>query len=281
MKVLILGDLHCRSIWKEIVAKEGESCDKIIFLGDYTCPREVKFDDPTDACGFLYDILDFKDRNPDKVVLLRGNHDLCSLGYYWARCWPQDHLKVIQYWQTEDVKNWFLKNTQWIYIIPYTGIVCSHAGISKQWEKNVRKHFNMMGHDYDLDSEVIIDLELINHIEPCELFAFTPCKLSDYSGESATQPCTWIRPYTLLEYGVKDVIHVVGHTPTKHICNIKEECIRTRNELGITEGEEKVEDYCDIWCCDNLQNEEYLIIENGEFKVKKVENSSFLKIRNR
>lgn len=74
MRVLCIGDLHCREIWKDIVAKEGNSCDKIIFLGDYTCPKEVKFDDPTDACGFLYEVLDFKDQNPDKVVLLRGNH---------------------------------------------------------------------------------------------------------------------------------------------------------------------------------------------------------------
>lgn len=34
MKYLILGDLHCRSIWKDIVAKEEDSCDKIIFLGE-------------------------------------------------------------------------------------------------------------------------------------------------------------------------------------------------------------------------------------------------------
>ena len=80
----------------------------------------------------------------------------------------------------------------------------------------------------------------------------------DTNGISKCQPCTWIRPYTLLEYGVKDVIHVVGHTPTKHICNIKEECI------------ENVQNYCDVWCCDNLANGEYLIIEDEEFKPCKL-----------
>lgn len=75
-KSLIIGDLHCRPIWKDIVAKEGNTCDKIIFLGDYTCPKEVKFNDPTDACGFLYEVLEYKDKNPDKVVLLRGNHKI-------------------------------------------------------------------------------------------------------------------------------------------------------------------------------------------------------------
>lgn len=270
MRILILGDLHCRPIWKDIVAKEGDSCDKIVFLGDYTCPREVKLDDPTDACGFLYDILDFKDKNPDKVILLRGNHDLSSIGYYWAECWPQDHPKVQAYWQTEDVKSWFLRNTQWIYIIPYTGIICSHAGISKNWLKSVMKHFNNLGYNYDLDSEDIIDLELINTLEPSELFGFTPCKLSDTTGESSTQPCTWIRPYTLLHYGVQGIIHVVGHTPIKEICNIKEGCKAVREKYNIEDNEEIVDNYCDIWCCDNLENGEYLIIEDGEFKPCKL-----------
>lgn len=269
MKVLILGDLHCRPIWKDIIAKERiDSFDKIIFLGDYTCPREVQLDDPTDACGFLYDVLDFKDQNPDKVVLLRGNHDCQALGYYWAQCWPQDHAKVQEYWQTNDVKNWFLKNTQWIYRIPYTDIVCSHAGIGKKFLNNVDKYFQYIQefHDYKYDQDELI--ECINDIEPCELFAFTPCKLSDDSGESATQPCTWIRPYTLLQYGIEGITQVVGHTPVKHICNLKDEILKGRERYGFEKGEEIVNNYCNVWCCDNLANGEYLIIEDEKFIPK-------------
>ena len=264
MKYLILGDLHCRSIWKGIIAKEADSCDKIIFLGDYTCPKEVKFDDPTDACGFLYEVLDYKDQNPDKVILLRGNHDLDSLGYYWARCYPQDHPKVAQYWQTKDVKNWFLKNTQWIYQIPDTNIVCSHAGISDAFLRNVEKYLVSHGSsqydDGSIDAEVVIDL--INSIEPCELFVFTPCKMSDYCGESATQPCTWIRPWALAYHSVDNIVYVVGHTPVAHINNI-------HNEANIKVGYPK--DGPDIWVCDCLANKEYLIIEDGKFRVGKME----------
>ena len=258
-KYLILGDLHCRSIWKDIVAKEGDSCDKIIFLGDYTCPKEVTFDDPTDACGFLYEVLDYKDKNPDKVILLRGNHDLDSLGYYWARCYPQDHPKVAKYWQTNDVKNWFLKNTQWVYQIPNTNIVCSHAGISEKFIDNVCRYFKRQdGWDFN------------NNIEPSELFGFTPCKMSDYNGESATQPCTWIRPYTLLQYGVKDIIQVVGHTPIEHICNLKKDFKKKVSEYDPDEDLTYIDNYVDVWCCDNLQNGEYLIIENEKFRVYKM-----------
>lgn len=264
-KYLIIGDLHCRTVWKDIVAKEGDSCDKIIFLGDYTCPKEIKFEDPTDACGFLYDVLDFKDKNPDKVVLLRGNHDLSSCGYYWARCYPQDHYKVQQYWQTEDVKNWFLKNTQWIYQIPNTNIVCSHAGVSKRWKGYLRAV------DEDRIDSCIYDPPItiwdrINNYSPSELFAFTDNNPFDTSGTSETQPCTWIRPQTLMDCGVENIIQIVGHTPVSHICNIKEECLKYSSE-------DEVEVYrnqnsSDIWCCDCLVNKQYLIIENGKFIPK-------------
>lgn len=39
----------------------------------------------------LEEILTYKGSNPDKVILLRGNHDTQHLGYYWAECsgWNQ------------------------------------------------------------------------------------------------------------------------------------------------------------------------------------------------
>lgn len=268
-RYLILGDLHCRSIWKDIVAKETDSCNKIIFLGDYTCPKEVTFDDPTDACGFLYEVLDYKDQNPDKVILLRGNHDCANLGYYWARCYPQDHPKVAEYWQTKDVKNWFLKNTQWAYQIPCTNIICSHAGIGERFYEETERIWSRQSKVLE-SLKPIRFIDKLNSLEPSELFGFTPCKMSDYNGESATQPCTWIRPYTLLQYGIRDIVQVVGHTPIKHICNLKEDLKKEASNYDPDEDLSYIDNYVDVWCCDNLQNGEYLIIENGNFKPCKL-----------
>lgn len=270
MKYLILGDLHCREIWKDIIAKEGiDNYDKVIFLGDYLPPRhDVTLDDPTDACGFLYEVLDFKDQHPDKVVLLRGNHDTQALGYYWAECYPKVHPRVAQYCQTEDVKNWFLKNTQWVFLIPDTNIVCSHAGISEPFLENVRKYWDTHMEQPD-DGYFVPGISNINDIEPCELFGFTTCKFSDYTGESSTQPCTWIRPYTLLFHGVKDVIQVVGHTPVEHICNLKEGLLKDPNATNLG----AIREYCEVWCCDCLEHGEYLVVENGEFIPKKLNES--------
>lgn len=265
-KYLILGDLHCRTIWKDIVAKEGESCDKIIFLGDYIPPREVTLDDPTDACGFLYEVLDFKDKNPDKVILLRGNHDLQALGYYWAECWPKVHDKVAQYCRTEDVKNWFLKNTQWVYHISETNIVCSHAGISSKWQGYILA--NTLANNSPNIKSNSKTWEKLNQFEPSELFGFTDDNPFDTNGESKTQPCTWIRPQTLLDFGVNNIVHVVGHTPVSFISNIKTECLKYSSEDEVTIY--SIQDAPDIWCCDCLANNQYLIIEDEKFKPCKL-----------
>lgn len=254
MKILVLGDIHGRLLWADIVEKEQP--DLTIFLGDYVSTHDGI---PADQqMSNLEDILNYKEANPDKVILLRGNHDMQHLGYYWAECsgWDPEVAKGIA-----TMKERFLSLTQWIYRIPDTNIVCSHAGISDAFLKNVEKYLvNHGGSQYDdgsIDAEVVIDL--INSIEPCELFGFTPCKMSDYCGESATQPCTWIRPWALAYHGVDNIVYVVGHTPVAHINNI-------HNEATIKAGYPK--DGPDIWVCDCLANKEYLVIEDGKFKPK-------------
>lgn len=260
MKILVLGDIHGRLIWQDIIEKEHP--DLTIFLGDYVSTHEGVSADQ--QLSNLEDILNHKEENPDKVILLRGNHDVQFLGYYWARCSGYDP-KVAE--GMASMKERFLELTQWIYQIPNTNIVCSHAGISTMFLKNVERYLVSHGSsqydDGSIDGEIIIDL--INTIEPCELFGFTGDYFDTY-GDSPQQPCTWIRPRSLLEYGVKDITHVVGHTPVERICNITKECLRLENEVSIYSNKLAP----DIWCCDNLTNGEYLIIEDEEFKVCKI-----------
>ncbi len=262
MKTLVLGDVHGRTIWKDIIEKEDP--DRVIFLGDYVSTHEGI--DSDQQIEELYAILDYKENNPDKVILLRGNHDMEALGFYWAECNPRVEEPVARYMRTKDVTNWFLSNTQWAYQIPFTKIVCSHAGISKQFYETVEKKWSVQTSVVESCNSVRF-IDKLNSLEPSELFGFTPCKLSDYAGISATQPCTWIRPSALLEYGVKDMIHVVGHTPIKHICNLKDSFL----EMSQMEEMDLINSYCDVWCCDCLANKEYLIIEDGEFKPRKLE----------
>lgn len=229
MKILVLGDIHGRTIWKDIIEKENP--DKIIFLGDYVSTHDNISADQ--QLSNLNNILNYKEENSDKVILLRGNHDTQHLGYYWAECSGWDP-KIWQYMSESSFKERFLKLTQWVHIDDDLKVIFSHAGISNIWMNNS-----------DIDS--VYD---INKLEPSELFGFTPDSPYDYYGNSITQPPTWIRPQALYECNIADWDQVVGHTPViKDIINIREFTKNNRN----------------IWLCDALNISKYLIIDNNEF----------------
>ena len=229
MKIVILGDIHGRTIWKQII--ENENPDKIIFLGDYVDTHEGI--SQKQQLENLKELLKYKKENSDKVILLRGNHDMSELGYDWAEC---SGFNLTFSMDVAQLKDEFLENTQWIY--REGNIIFSHAGVSKVWmQMNNLKH-----------------VDQINELPPSEVFGFTPCHFSDFTGTSETQPPTWIRPQSLIFSGIDNYIQVVGHTPVNSICN-------TRDELKYSDKE--------IWLCDCLPKE-YLIIENNEFIKKEI-----------
>ena len=237
MKILVLGDIHGMGCWEPIIEKENP--DLTIFLGDYVSTHGLITE--KQQIDNLRRILEYKEENPDNVILLRGNHDMEAL-YYWAECYPATGEFVKTFMRLNEER--FLNNTQWIYL--YKNICFSHAGISSIWMENNK----------------IKSLEDINTLEPSEVFAFTG-KMSDFTGISPQQPPTWIRPWTLIDCGYKGVIHVVGHT-------MVQPCIRNIKEEYVKQGfsKEELDQLVDVWCCDQLPKE-YLIIDNDKFIVKK------------
>ena len=233
IKILILGDIHGRKCWRDIICVENP--DLTIFLGDYVSTHEGI--ESSVQITNLEDILIYKESNPDKVILLRGNHDMQHLGYPWAEC--SGYSPHVAEYMIKN-RDRFLNLTQWIEV--RNGVIYSHAGVSDIWMKNSN----------------ISNIYNVNKMEPSEVFGFTPCKLSDYTGISKTQPCTWIRPQTLAEcmYGQFD--QVVGHSPIRSITNIKSIYPECKNNL---------------WCCDNLPSQ-YILNIDGEFIVKDYEKTN-------
>lgn len=232
-KILVLGDTHGRPFWKEIIEKENP--DKIIFLGDYVSTHEGI--SAEQQLSNLEEILTYKENNPGKVILLRGNHDTQHLGYYWAECSGWDG----QVWgamSQSEFKERFLKLTQWVYIDEELKTIFSHAGVSDVWMKNS-----------EIDS-----VHDINSLEPSELFGFTP-NYYDCYGDSETQPPVWIRPQALCKCNVKGWDQVVGHTPVRTIINVGKSAKGKQN----------------IWLCDALGVKQYLVIDNNEFQPKTFE----------
>jgi len=194
-KIVVLGDIHGRTIWKDIIAKEHP--DQVIFLGDYVSTHE-HISDMVQVSN-LKDILRFKDENPE-TILLRGNHDLQHLGYDWAEC--SDYFPQVAVLMA-DLKDEFLAKTQWIYVMGNT--VFSHAGISKVWlEKNS------------------LTLDIINSLSPTNVFGFFSYNPFDFYGNSPEQPPTWIRPMALVKVMIPNYEQVVGHTEVDHCFNVKD-----------------------------------------------------------
>ena len=226
-RIVVLGDIHGIMVWKDIIAKEQP--DQVIFLGDYVSTHENVSDE--EQVENLKEILRYKDEHPE-TILLRGNHDLQHLGYYWAECsgyFPRVAMEM------SHLKDEFLAKTQWIHVMG--NIVFSHAGISRVWlEDN------------------FLTLDDINMLGPTELFGFTSSDPRDQFGDSPEQPPTWIRPMTLMKVMIPDYTQVVGHTPVEHCFNVKDEA-----DIPY-----------DLWLCDALDQGEYLLIENGVMTVQNI-----------
>lgn len=239
MKTVILGDIHGRLCWADIINKENP--DKVIFMGDYVSTHDDIFTDQ--QCCNLEDILNYKEDNPNKVILLRGNHDMQHLNYSWAEC--TGYFRDVANYMVS-IKNKFLRNTQWVYV--EDDLIFSHAGISKTWWKNL-----------NIGEPTEGNILKINELEPSELFGFTADKWGDFYGNSYTQPCTWIRPVSLFEDALDGWNQVVGHTRLIKPGNLAAIANKLTNEPSIKE----------LWCVDALPDQ-YMVIDGDVREMRNV-----------
>ena len=80
MKLTIIPDVHGRPFWRDAV-KDVE-VTPVIFLGDYLDPYPQDIVTWEDAIQGLNDIIELKKKNPERVTLLLGNHDVHYLESY-------------------------------------------------------------------------------------------------------------------------------------------------------------------------------------------------------
>ena len=242
-KTLILGDIHGRPIWKEIVAKEQP--DQTIFLGDFVTTHELITGQQ--QLDQMLDILEYVEADPDNRKICRGNHDTQALGYYWASCFPYVPKEVEKWFSIPENKERFLKDSQWLVELDLGNrkAICSHAGISRKWLSDILKM------EYNADA--------INALEPSEKFGFNGDRYDNY-GTSPEQSCTWIRPQTLQKYALQGYDMIVGHTGTYENC--KSLPIFAEDGSDISEYK--------IYLCDALQQGSYLTIEDNIYKIKNI-----------
>jgi predicted phosphodiesterase len=146
-KILIIGDIHGRTFWKEAVEKHINDCDKIIFLGDYLDAYPHEEITRRQEKENFEEIIKLKQDNPDKVVLLLGNHDL----HYIDDSFTQSSRHSSSHART--YKEMFLSHMSFFKIAHEETIndkkfLFTHAGVMKSW--------------YDRNKETIGELTVDN-----------------------------------------------------------------------------------------------------------------------
>ena len=212
MKLVVIGDIHGRNIWKQIIAKEQDA-DEFVFVGDYFDSFRIK--GPDQINNFL-DIIEFKKQSKVPVILLIGNHD-----YHYYPGIDETGTSGYQTVLAPSIKHVVGDNKQHLQTAYQSGeFVFTHAGLSSEW----------------LDDNIVMwDVpNLAMYVN--DLFYYQPQKLAYRSykmvnetewygaqgyGDETFQGPLWIRPKSLMRANYdtlrNQIIQVVGHTPQDNI----------------------------------------------------------------
>ena len=204
----IIGDIHGRTCWKDLVQEDSVN----VFVGDYFDPYD---DIPHEQLLQNFaDIIAFKQQHPE-TVLLYGNHDMHYLidGEEASR---YDHLHATEYRQA------FRGAQELFHGVAYTvgdHTLVTHAGVSKAWYE---KEFGpYRGQSPAEVADNINDLWRHNKRE----FAFevNASERFDFCGESPTHSPLWIRPWVLAYHNLfagTPYKQIFGHTQIDKVTTI-------------------------------------------------------------
>ena len=198
MKQIIVGDIHGKTVWKDIINQE-KTFDKFIFIGDYV----DSFDgiDGNTQAENLADIIQFKKDNPNKVILLIGNHD-----YHYI----MDDINYSGYqYDMQFVYKQMYENNKELFKICHKindNNIAVHAGITKTWLKN---NGYVGGNDVVED---VVDFVNDQYIYKPLSFKFTIGNTFSPCGDDICQTPIWVRPRSLALDKVDNFNLVIGHS---------------------------------------------------------------------
>ena len=209
MQYNIIGDIHGRNVWKELVR---EDCINI-FVGDYVDPYPQEDISDEAAWTNFMEILHYRNQHPDTTILLWGNHDLHYI-------FPKERYSRYCRQNGEKMQGLYhkglLRNLQLSYTIGDHTLV-THAGVTKEWWNMVCRLLHRA-----LPATPAFVGKLLNTFaqaapEQMELLLGTENTFlaNDIYGNSPTASPIWVRPKTLVTHNLFAGTHyrqIVGHT---------------------------------------------------------------------
>lgn len=244
MKTVLIGDIHGRTIWKDIVSEENP--DRVIFIGDYF----DSFDIPSIDQQYNFErILEFKRESSKEVILLIGNHD-----FHYMRDAGGELYSGFQSGVSFAISNILESNKHLLQMAyQFDNIICTHAGISLEWlSNNLEYHMDIE----DINSENLCDVinDMWRYKPQSFRFSHSNEHHKSAMGNHPSFSPIWIRPDGLMRgnkssWIEKELIQIVGHTQRKKI-DIKGKSTGGR-----------------YYFIDALEWGQYLIHNNGEFNL--------------
>lgn len=192
-KIVAIGDIHGRAIWRKIV-DENPDVDKFIFLGDYFDSHEKKYHPARQTFNFKEILKLQKELGEDRVILLLGNHDF----HYYDYREKYSGYNQATYFNVHELLVDVLKSGKMKILHIEDGVLYSHAGVSKWWFEEL----------CNVDT-----LEEINGPEFNTRLLAWNCHVG-YSrdGDTISNSPIWIRPNALSKSKLEGYKQVVGHT---------------------------------------------------------------------
>ena len=267
MHLLIIPDIHGRKFWRQTIADNISKVDKVIFLGDYLDPYGDKIEENPESmeCKYFGDsynllimlnnIVSLKKNEPDKYILLTGNH---TDSYIWSKFRAASRT---------DYKNWekyhkfFSENLEYFNLVWIENdVIFSHAGITEGWANEFLYHYMDYNGNISLEKDSLV-------FETARVLKDTPLKnfnihyikaISDIShyrgGDMFYGSCEWAdiyehidlnksREMNIVPRGEDGIYQVFGHTQLKQpIITDKWACLDCRKGFIIDTLTHKIEE---------------------------------------
>ena len=126
-KTLVLGDIHGRFIWKQII--EQEQPDRVIFIGDYFDSYDLS---AAEQIHNFKEIIEYKESGKAEVILLIGNHD------YHYMSGIDEHYSGYQHKSAPAINQLIEENKHHLQMVyQMDKYLFSHAGVSSEFMNNV------------------------------------------------------------------------------------------------------------------------------------------------
>ena len=216
MKLGVIPDRHGNKNFEQKLENLlKENVEKIIVLGDY-CDSHEEGNNWLTQKSCLDTLLELKKANPAFYSILFGNHDQHYLSSFGA----DTRVSGRQWFSAIDIQEYLLANYEYFQMIEIVDKwIFSHAGVSQIWLNNPLggSTFKYRVKD-DLKFWKLQDVN--EHFKAKQIEYFNHNSYDPY-GDYETESCIWIRPPSLIRYGVKGYNQCVGHTALEEGINME------------------------------------------------------------